>query len=67
MARTKQPRFIEVYAQHLQGSTKVLVDIMTGVNYIFHQDGYAGGLSVLVDADGLPVVTPRELLPNYTP
>ena len=63
----KQPRFIEGYTQHLEGTTKVLIDVVTGVNYLYHERGYSGGLCVLVDADGLPVVTPRELLPQYTP
>ena len=36
----------------------VLVDRKTGVNYLFAQAGYAGGLCVLVDRDGKPIVTP---------
>lgn len=35
----------------------VLVDKETGVNYLFVQSGYAGGLTPLLDADGKPVVT----------
>ena len=30
----------------------------TGVNYLFHAVGYAGGLTPLLKADGTPVVTP---------
>ena len=37
---------------------KVIVDKKTGVNYLFACSGYAGGLCVLVDAQGKPVVTP---------
>lgn len=37
--------------------TRILVDKETGVNYIYHKDGYSGGLSPLLDADGKPVVT----------
>jgi len=34
-----------------------LVDVETGVNYIFYQEGYAGGLTVLLDEEGNPVIT----------
>ena len=37
---------------------RVLVDTQTGVNYLFAASGYSGGLTVLLDADGKPVVTP---------
>lgn len=37
---------------------RVLVDRKTGVNYLWVASGYAGGLTVLVDADGKPIVTP---------
>ena len=41
---------------------RVLVDRKTGVNYLWTQGGYAGGLTVLLNADGTPVVTavPQE-------
>jgi hypothetical protein len=41
---------------------RVLVDRETGVNYLWTQGGYAGGLTVLVDAEGKPIVTavPRD-------
>ena len=38
--------------------TYVLVDRETGVNYLFAASGYAGGLTVLLNRDGSPVVTP---------
>ena len=38
--------------------TYVLVDRETGVNYLSANRGYSGGLTVLVDADGKPVVSP---------
>ena len=37
---------------------RVLVDRLTGVNYLWTASGYAGGLTVLLDAEGKPVVTP---------
>lgn len=36
---------------------KIIVDKETGVNYLFVQEGYSGGLTVMVDADGKPIVT----------
>lgn len=50
-------RFVKVYSQSL-GSTQIWVDKQTGVNYLFHADGYAGGLTVLLNRDGTPVVSP---------
>ena len=38
--------------------TYVLVDKQTGVNYLYAASGYSGGLTVLLDAQGKPVVTP---------
>ena len=55
----KKKRFIRVYSQDM-GSTMVLVDKETGINYLFASSGYAGGLTVLLDKDGKPVVTPIE-------
>ena len=39
-------------------SQYVLVDKETGVNYLYVASGYSGGLTVLVDAQGNPIVTP---------
>lgn len=61
----KEKRFIEVYKQGA-GSTTILVDKETGVNYFYHSSGYAGGMSVLVDQDGKPIVTPIEELKALT-
>ena len=36
----------------------IYVDRKTGVNYLFAQGGNTGGLCVLVDRDGKPIVTP---------
>ena len=47
-----------VSAAAASGKTKVLVDRQTGVNYLFHASGYAGGLTPLLKPDGTPVVTP---------
>ena len=37
---------------------EIYVDKKTGVNYLFACSGYAGGLCVLVDRDGKPIVSP---------
>ena len=37
---------------------EIYVDKKTGVNYLFTQCGYSGGLCVLVDRDGKPIVSP---------
>lgn len=53
----KEERFIKVHSENL-GSEIILVDKETGVNYLFVSQGYAGGLTPLLKADGTPVVTP---------
>ncbi len=53
----KEKRFEKTYSQDL-GTTIIYVDKETGVNYLFVANGYAGGLTPLLDRDGKPVVTP---------
>ena len=53
-----EKRFIKVYDDGAFGSNEIWVDKETGVHYLFHASGYAGGLTVLLKADGTPVVTP---------
>ena len=55
----KEKRFEKVYSQGA-GNIKIFVDKQTGVNYLFVNDGYAGGMTVLLDKDGKPVITPTE-------
>ena len=55
----KGKRFIKTYTQGA-GSTEIWVDKETGVNYLYHASGYSGGLTVLVDAEGKPIVTKIE-------
>ena len=54
----KETRFVRVYSDGAFGSNEIWVDKKTGVNYLFHAAGYAGGLTPLLNADGSPVVTP---------
>ena len=41
-----------------ENTMQIYVDRKTGVNYLFACSGYAGGLTVLLNRDGTPVVTP---------
>ena len=50
-------RFKRVYRQGVIEILEVWVDTETGVNYLFNANGYAGGLTALLDKDGKPVVT----------
>ena len=53
-------RFLVTYKQggFTSLDVKILVDKKTGVNYLWTSSGYAGGLTVLLDREGKPVVTP---------
>ena len=55
-----EDRFVKVYSQGnglTSSQIDVFVDKVTGINYMFYQAGYAGGLTPLLDPDGKPVVT----------
>jgi hypothetical protein len=54
----KKERFEKIYSQGTVNITEIWVDQETGVNYVFHASGYAGGLTPLLDRDGKPVVSP---------
>lgn len=51
-------RFEKVYSQGVMTVIEIWVDKETGVNYLYRSGGYGGGLTVLLDKDGKPVVTP---------
>ncbi len=52
----KDKRFERVYSQGM-GSMEIWVDKETGVNYLYRQSGYAGGMTVLLDKYGKPVIS----------
>ena len=54
----KDQRFEKVYSQGTMTTMEIWVDKETGVNYVFHASGYAGGMTPLLDRDGKPVVSP---------
>lgn len=58
----REERFEKVYSQGTLTVMEIWVDRETGVNYVFRQSGYAGGMTPLLDKDGKPVVTPKEML-----
>ena len=51
-------RFEKIYSQGALTVTEIWVDRETGVNYLFHKDGYSGGLTPLLDREGKTVVSP---------
>ncbi len=50
-------RFERVYSQGTFTGTEIWVDKETGVNYLFHQSGYAGGMTPLLDREGKPIIS----------
>ena len=49
-------RFIKVHSEAM-GSRMILVDKVTGVNYLFVSVGYGGGLTPLLDREGKPIIS----------
>ena len=61
----KEDRFKKILVDNgglTDNQMAIYVDRQTGVNYLFTQSGYAGGLCVLVDRDGKPIITPPSQL-----
>jgi len=52
----KDDRFLKIYKQGTLCVTEIWVDKETGVQYLWHQEGYSGGLTPLLDENGKPVV-----------
>lgn len=50
-------RFKKIYSQGIVNATEIWIDTETGVNYLFHVGGEAGGITPLIDRDGKPIVT----------
>jgi hypothetical protein len=63
-AKRKASRFIMVEADTVAALSKgsfastasVIADSKTGVQYLYFASGYGGGLTVLVDENGKPIV-----------
>ena len=61
MAEKKEKRFIKVHSEgggFTAPATYILVDRQTGVNYLYAASGNGGGLTVMLNRDGTPIVTP---------
>ncbi len=52
-----EKRFVKIYSDGMINVSEIWVDTKTGVNYLFHVSGYAGGMTPLLDRDGKPVVS----------
>ena len=55
---SKEKRFVKTWSDGAFGSNEIWVDRQTGVYYLYHNGGYGGGMCVLVDREGKPVITP---------
>ena len=55
-------RFVEVYNQGIVNVVMIMVDTETGVNYVLgsHNKASGTGMTVLLDADGKPLITPID-------
>lgn len=60
MAKSVDRFIIQSVVNKFGNETKLLIDRSTGVNYLWHAEGAAAGLTVLVDQNGQPIVTPVE-------
>lgn len=53
----EKERFKKTYSQGIITTTEIWIDMETGINYLFHKDSNAGGLTPLLDREGKPVIT----------
>ena len=54
-----EERFAVIYKQtSINTRTEILVDTQTGVQYLFRQVGYGGGMTPLLDREGKPLIAP---------
>lgn len=54
---SKAERFEKTFSQGAFSTMEIWVDKETGVNYLYRQSGYSGGLTPLLDRDGKPIIT----------
>ncbi len=59
----QEKRFVQIYTQggFASNQMQIWVDTQTGVNYLYSASGYSGGLTVLLNRDGTPVVSALPL------
>lgn len=58
--KSKEKRFKRLYPNGPTDGCDIWIDSVSGINYFRLTDIPAGGLCVLLDKDGKPVVTPLE-------
>ncbi len=56
----KEKRFQEIYTEGKVNGARILLDRKTGVHYLYVNNGYGGGLTVLLDEEGKPVIDKSE-------
>lgn len=52
-----EKRFEVIFKEGAISSYKIIVDNVTGVNYILVSEGYGGGITPLLDKDGKIVIS----------
>ena len=57
MSKDSRFQIVEKDSLSIMTTAKVIIDTETGVNYLFVQSGYGGGLTPLLDAKGNPIIT----------
>ena len=57
----KKKRFVKIHSDGAFSGNEIWVDTQTGVNYFYRQAGNSGGLTVLLDRDGKPIVSPLPI------
>jgi Family of unknown function (DUF6440) len=58
--KESEKRFKVVFKEGKMTGNKILEDRETGVQYLFSWDGYAGGITPLLDKEGKPVVNSNK-------
>ena len=61
----REDRFEKVFEQGMVNVTEIWVDRVTGVPYVFHASGYAGGLTPLLGPDGRPLLCDKAQEDEY--
>ena len=57
MAKKNERFIIKDMQTGIIRGTEIIVDTVTGVNYLFVKEGYGAGLTPLLDETGKPVIT----------
>lgn len=61
----REDRFEKVFEQGMVNVTEIWADRVTGVQYVFHASGYAGGLTPLLGPDGRPLLCDKAQEDEY--